>query len=275
MTNNQQLEDIEIRLLLEGVYEVWGYDFRNYAMASLKRRILRCLQNEKLNTLSDLQKRLLHDESAMRRFLNTITINVTAMFRDPAFYLTFRQKIVPWLKTYPFIRIWCAGCATGEEVYSIAILLQEEGLSERVKIYATDLNSDVLSSAKNGIYPIGLMKEYTTNYQKAGGILSFSQYYTAKYDHAIFNNNLQKNITWAHHNLVTDASFNEFNVILCRNVMIYFNQQMHKHTHNLLYDSLCPFGILCLGAKESIRFSPHEECYEVMDDRQKVYQKVK
>ncbi|MFH0774404.1 MAG: protein-glutamate O-methyltransferase CheR [bacterium] len=275
MTDKQQLEEIEIRLLLEGVFEVWGYDFRNYAPASLKRRIHKCLHDEGLKTIPALQEKVLHNEAEMKRLLNTLTISVTAMFRDPAFYLSFRQKVVPWLRTYPFIRIWVAGCATGEEVYSLAILLQEEGLNERVKIYATDMNEDVLKSAKEGIYPLSLMKDYTANYQKAGGISSFSEYYTAKYDHAIFNKSLQKHIVWAHHNLVTDASFNEFNVILCHNVMIYFNQQLQEHVHKLLYDSLIPFGILCLGTKESIRFTPYEECYEAMDDRQKVFRKVK
>ncbi|MFH1562894.1 MAG: protein-glutamate O-methyltransferase CheR [Nitrospirota bacterium] len=275
MTDKQQLEDIEIRLFLEGVAEVWGYDFRNYAPASLKRRIHKCLHDEGLKTIPDVQKKVLHEETAMKRLLNTLTISVTAMFRDPLFYLAFRQKVVPWLRTYPFIRIWVAGCATGEEVYSIAILLAEEGLNERVKIYATDMNEDVLKSAKEGIYPLSLMKEYTTNYQKAGGISSFSEYYTAKYDYAIFDKSLQKHIVWAHHNLVTDASFNDFNVILCRNVMIYFNQQLQRHVHDLLYNSLTHFGILCLGTKESIMFTPHEECYEAMDDRQKVWRKVK
>ena len=275
MINKQHIEDIEIRLLLEGVCEVWGYDFRNYAPASLKRRIHVCLHNEGLKTITDLQKKVLHNEAEMKRFLNTLTISVTAMFRDPAFYLTFRQKVVPWLATYPFIRIWAAGCATGEEVYSLAILLKEEGLDERVKIYATDMNEDALTTAKGGIYPLRLMKDYTANYQKAGGICSFSEYYTAKYDHAIFNKSLQKHIVWAHHNLVTDASFNEFNVILCRNVMIYFNKQLCEQVHNLLYDSLIPFGILCLGTRESIRFTPYQDCYEAMDDRQKVYRKIK
>lgn len=153
--------------------------------------------------------------------------------------------------------------------------MKEEGIDERVIIYATDLSEDALKTAKEGIYPLSLMKDYTTNYQKAGGTCSFSQYYTAKYDHAIFNESLKKHIVWAHHNLVTDASFNEFNVILCRNVMIYFNQQLQAQVHKLLYDSLIPFGILCLGTKESIRFTPYQECYEAIDDRQKVYRKGK
>jgi chemotaxis protein methyltransferase CheR len=275
MTNNKQLEEIEIKLLLEGVSEVWGYDFRNYAPASLKRRIHAYIHNEGLKTISDVQAKVLYNEAQMKRFLNTLTISVTAMFRDPAFYLTFRQKVVPWLATYHFIRIWVAGCATGEEVYSLAILLKEEGLDNRVIIYATDMNEDVLKTAKEGIYPLSLMKDYTGNYQKAGGTHTFSEYYTAKYDHAIFNKSLQKHITWAYHNLVTDASFQEFNVILCRNVLIYFNQQLSNQVHNLLYDSLITFGILCLGTKESIKFTPYENCYEAMDDRQKVYKKVK
>ncbi len=260
--------------MLDGVYEVCGYDFRSYALASIKRRIHKCLVDEHLETITDLQKKVLHDKAAMKRFLNTLTISVTDMFRDPAFFLIFRQQVVPWLKTYPFIRIWVAGCATGEEVYSISILLQEEGLN-KVKIYATDVNEDVLTKAREGIYPISKMKEYTANYQKAGGISSFSEYYVAKYDHAIFNKSLQEHIVWAHHNLVTDASFNEFHLILCRNVMIYFNQQLHGQVHKLLYDSLIPLGILCLGTKESIRFTPYQDCYEAVDEKQKIYKKVK
>ena len=275
MTDKQQLEGLEIKLLLEGVYEVSGYDFRSYAPASLKRRLHKYLHDERLETIPDLQKKVLHDKSAMKRLLNTLTISVTEMFRDPAFFLAFRQQVVPWLRTYPFIRIWAAGCATGEEVYSLAILLQEEGIDKRVKIYATDMSEEALKSAEEGIYPIRLMKNYTTNYQKAGGVSSFSDYYTAKYDHAIFNKSLQKHITWAHHNLVTDASFNEFNVILCRNVLIYFDKQLCERVHKLLYDSLIHLGILCLGTKESIRFTPYQECYEAIDERQKVYKKVK
>ncbi|MEK7275023.1 MAG: protein-glutamate O-methyltransferase CheR [Candidatus Desantisbacteria bacterium] len=273
MTNNQQLEEIEITLLLDGVYEVCGYDFRSYAPASLKRRIHKYLHDEQLETITDLQKKVLHNESAMKRFLNTLTISVTDMFRDPAFFLILRQQVVPWLKTYPFIRIWVAGCATGEEVYSLSIALQEEGIDKQVIIYATDMSEDALKTAKEGIYPIHLMKSYTANYQKAGGHHPFSEYYTAKYDSIIFNDSLKKHIVWAHHNLVTDASFNEFNLILCRNVMIYFNQELHNHVHKLLYDSLIHFGILCLGTKESIRFTPYEKCYEAIDEKMKIYRK--
>ncbi len=275
MTNKQQLEEIEIKLLLEGVYEISGYDFRNYAPASVRRRIHNYLHNEKLESIIDLQKKVLYDQSALKNFLNTLTITVTEMFRDPAFFLAIRQKVVPWLNTYPFIRIWIAGCATGEEAYSLAIVLQEEGIDKQVIIYATDMSENAIMKAKEGIYPIQQLKNYTANYQKAGGINSFSQYYTAKYDYAILDKSLQKNIVWAHHNLATDASFNEFNLILCRNVMIYFNQELHNQVHKLLYDSLIPFGILCLGTKESIRFSPHEDSYEEVDGRQKIYRKIK
>ena len=207
------LENIELSLLLEGVFQHYGFDFRNYAPSSLKRRVRHYMREENLPTSSALQGRLLHDTAAMERFLLTLSINVSAVFRDPQFYLTFRDKIIPRLRTYPFIRIWHAGCATGEEVYSIAILLEEAGLYERTRIYATDMNEAILARAADGIYPLGKMKEYTDNYIKAGGKQVFSDYYTAQYGSAIFRGSLKKNIVWAQHNLATDGSFNEFHVI--------------------------------------------------------------
>ena len=269
------LENIELSLLLEGVFQHYGFDFRNYAPSSLKRRVRHYMREESVLTISALQGRLLHDTASMERFLLTLSINVSAIFRDPQFYLTFRDKIIPRLRTYPFIRIWHAGCATGEEVYSIAILLEEAGLYERTRIYATDMNEAILARAADGVYPLGKMKEYADNYTKAGGKRVFSDYYTAQYGRSIFRGSLKKNIVWAQHNLATDGSFNEFHVILCRNVMIYFDRVLQARVHNLLYDSLITFGLLGLGDKEAIQFTPQEASYEAVDNVQKWYRKVR
>lgn len=271
---NEQLEDIEINLLLEGVFRYYGFDFRNYAPASLKRRIWKIVRAENLTSISGLQEKILHDPAYLDRFLLGLSVNVTAMFRDPSFYLAFRSKVVPLLRTYPFIRIWCAGCSTGEEVYSMAILLEEEGLYYRCRLYATDMNEMVLKRAKAGIFPLALMQEYTQNYLKAGGSQSLSAYYTAAYDNAIFRSSLKENIVFSAHNLVTDGSFNEFNVILCRNVLIYFNQTLQQRVHNLLYESLCMFGILGLGHKESLKLTSYEQHYEELESREKLYRKI-
>jgi chemotaxis protein methyltransferase CheR len=197
------------------------------------------------------------------------------MFRDPNFYKAFRERVVPLLRTYPYIRLWHAGCATGEEVYSMAILLQEEGLYDRSRIYATDINEVVLARAKEGIFPLDRMQEYTENYIAAGGKRAFSDYYTAKYGGALFNASLTKNVVFSLHNLVTDRSFAEFNVILCRNVLIYFDKSLQAHVHGLFYDSLANFGILVLGSKESLRFSPYEDRYEQINGPEKIFRKVR
>lgn len=269
-----ELEAIEIELLLEGMFRYYGFDFRDYALASLRRRIWNTIHSEQLNTVSGLQERVLHDPNCLERFLLGLSVNVTSMFRDPSFYLSFRQKVVPLLRTYPFIRIWLAGCSTGEEVYSMAILLEEEKLYHRCRIYATDMNEIVLRQAKAGIYPLDLMQEYTQNYFQAGGKRSFSEYYTAAYEHAIFRSSLRDNIIFSQHNLATDRSFNEFNVILCRNVLIYFNQSLQERVHKLLYDSLSHFGVLGLGRQESLKFTPHEQQYEALDQREKLYRRI-
>ncbi len=268
------LEDIEIQLLLEGVYQYYGYDFRNYALSSLKRRVQGFMRLEGLANISALQERLLHHRPCLDRFLLSLTVNVTSMFRDPSFYLSFRQQVIPLLRTYPFIRIWHAGCSTGEEVYSMAILLQEEKLYHRCRIYATDTNERVLQNAKNGIFSLKLMQEYTQLYLRAGGQKSFSEYYTAAYDNAIFRASLRDNVIFAQHNLATDSSFNEFNVILCRNVLIYFNPILQKRVHTLFYNSLCTFGILGLGRQESIRFTPCENYYEEIAQGEKLYRRL-
>jgi len=274
VTQSQSVEEIELELLLEGVFRQYGFDFRNYALSSLRRRVWNFIRDEHVGSISLLQDRVLHDRAWLDRFLYALSVNVSAMFRDPHFYRTFRKDVVPLLKTYPFVRIWLAGVSMGEEVYSIAILLQEEGIYDRCRIYATDINDAVLKKAKEGIYPIDLMQAYTNNYIKAGGTRSFSDYYTAAYDRVILKASLRDNVVFAQHNLATDSSFNEFHVILCRNVMIYFNTQLQAHVHHLLYDSLVMFGILGLGAKETMRFSPHEHAYEEIDHASRLCRRV-
>jgi chemotaxis protein methyltransferase CheR len=269
------LEEIELSLLLEGIFRKYGFDFREYAPASLRRRVWRRTYAEGLSTISALQDKLLHDPACMERLLLDLSINFTSMVRDPTFYAAFRAKVAPTLRTYPFARIWVAGCSTGEEVYSLAILLEEEGLLGRSRIYATDINEVVLERARAGVFPLDRMQEYTRNYIEAGGKRAFSEYYVAAYDGAQFQRSLVENVVWAQHNLVSDRSFNEFHVIVCRNVMIYFGRPLQHRVHALFYDSLAPFGVLALGHKETIRFSPYEECFEQLDSLEKVYRKIR
>ncbi len=269
-----KVEDIEISLLLEGLYRVHGFDFRDYSRASIKRRILELLGAEKLETVSAFQNKILHDNACRERFLLGVSVHATSMFRDPSFYLTFRKRVIPLLRTYPTVQIWIAGCSTGEEVYSLAILLEEERLYSKCRIYATDISQAVLRRARDGIFPLAAMRDYTINYHQAGGAHEFSDYYTAQYDHVIFSSALRKNVVFSEHNLATDGSFNEFQVILCRNVMIYFNKELQARVHNLLYDSLSMFGVFGLGNKESLKFTPRETLYEHLNDKDKLYRKV-
>jgi chemotaxis protein methyltransferase CheR len=270
-----ELEKLEIELLLEGVYRMYGYDFREYAYASLRRRLWKRIEAEGLPNVSALQERVLHDPAVMDKLLLDLSINVTAMFRDPHFWAAFRLQVVPLLRTYPFFRIWHAGCSTGEEVFSMAILLEEEGLYERARLYATDINEVVVHRARDGIFPLDRMQEYTENYLRAGGRRSFSEYYTAKYDGALFNPSLLRNVVFSQHNLVTDRSFAECNVVLCRNVLIYFDRRLQERVHGLFYESLGMFGVLGLGAKESLRFSKYEDCYEELSGKDRLFRKVR
>jgi chemotaxis protein methyltransferase CheR len=270
-----KLEDIEIRLLTEGIFSHYGFDFRDYSLPSLRRRVWKRVYAEGLGTISGLQEKILHDPASMERLLLDLSINTTAMFRDPTFYLAFRRKVVPMLRTYPFVRIWHAGCSTGEEVYSMAILLQEEKLLDRCRIYATDINEAVLQRAKDGIFPLNTMQENTSNYIAAGGAGTFSQYYTARYDYAIFRPALREHVVFAQHNLVTDSSFNHFNVILCRNVLIYFNNTLQDRVQRLFLDSMEMFGILGLGKKETIRYSAVSESYEEIDREERLYRRAR
>lgn len=273
--NSDELERIEIELLLQGMYAWCGYDYRDYAYNSIRRRIWHRIHAEKLTTVTGLLEKILHDPSCLQRLIADFSINVTEMFRDPLFFLHFREKVVPMLRTYPSIRIWHAGCSTGEEVYSMAILLHEEGLYEKTKIYATDINANVLKTAKSGIFPIDNMRKFTNNYLKAGGKRAFSDYYSVTNNGVKFHPYLTKNVVFAQHNLVTDRSFNEFHVILCRNVLIYFNKTLQKKVHELFYESLCMFGILGLGDKETILYTDRSNCYEDISVGQKLYKKVK
>ncbi|WP_069999681.1 CheR family methyltransferase [Cellulosilyticum sp. I15G10I2] len=266
-------EDIEIKLLLEGIFLKYGYDFRNYSQAHIKRRILRRLTISKLDSISEMIYKILQDRDYFEILLMDFSINVTEMFRDPAFYEALRKDVIPILKTYPFIKIWHAGCSTGEEAYSMAILLKEEGLYDRCQIYATDFNETVLQKAKAGRYPIDQIKEYTYNYQQSGGLVSFSDYYTVKADCAIIDEELKEKIIFADHNLVIDGVFGEMNVIICRNVLIYFNRELQDRVITLFYDSLNFGGVLCLGSKESLRFSSHEERFRAIDLKHRIFQK--
>ncbi|WP_420627441.1 CheR family methyltransferase [Candidatus Leptofilum sp.] len=267
------LEKLEIRLLLDGIYEHYGYDFRDYAPETLKRRIQNRVRNENLTSVSGLLEKALHDQDCFYRLVADLSITVSTMFRNPGLFVSFRNEIVPYLKTYPFIRIWHAGCGKGEEVYSMAILLYEEGLHERCRIYATDMNQDALKQARQGIFPLKQMQEYTRNYQAAGGQNSFSEYYAANYDNAIFHPWLRENILFSRHNLTIDGPFNEFNVILCRNVMIYFNRELQNRVHHLFYNSLATIGFLILGRSETIKFTPYETNYEAVGKHGNTYKK--
>jgi chemotaxis protein methyltransferase CheR len=259
--------------ILEGIYKKYGYDFRQYSEAHVKRRILNRMTLDKIKDFHQMKERILDDEKYASKVLQDLSITVTEMFRDPTFYKALREKVIPLLKTYPFIKVWHAGCASGEEAYSMAIILQEEGLYDRTTIYATDFNQVALNKAKEGIFSGDLIKEYTANYQLAGGKESFSDYYSAHYDHVIMNQALKNNIVWANHNLVTDSVFAEVHLIFCRNVLIYFERDLQNKVQKLFYDSLVNGGILCLGSKESLRFTEVYEHYTELDKKQKIYKK--
>jgi chemotaxis protein methyltransferase CheR len=272
MSNNYKI-DLEITSLLEAFFQKYSYDFRQYSEAHIRRRIMNRMSMSGFENIEQMQSRLLTDEVFASEFLQDLSIRVTEMFRDPDFYRSFRENVIPILKTYPFVKIWHAGCATGEEAYSMAIIMQEEGLYERTTIYATDFNQQALSQAKEGIFSNKMMKEYTTNYQLSGGKESFSDYYTSNYDSVIMNKSLKRNIVWANHNLVTDSVFAEVHVILCRNVLIYFDKNLQNKVQRLFHDSLINGGILCLGSKEGIRFTDLSEEYTELDKKQRIFKK--
>lgn len=254
--------DEHLETILSDVLEIYGYDFTGYSRASLKRRIVRLYELDKFVSFAEYRYKIRTEPSYFKRFLQQVTINVTEMFRDPAFYSTLRTEILPRLGTYPFIRIWVAGCSTGEEAYSIAIFLKELNLLHKSLIYATDINSAVLENAAQAIIPMSKLQLYTENYIAAGGSEQFSDYYTANYSLGKLNNELKSKIIFSGHNLVTDNSFNEFQLILCRNVIIYFDRPLQNKVFGLFDNSLEKFGYLALGTKESLDFSPVAKNFE-------------
>ena len=266
--------DIELRLLLDAVYARYSHDFRDYSGASLKRRVQHALLQFGCETISQLQSRVLHDAAAFQQLLEILTIPFTEMFRDPTYWLALRQQVVPLLRTYPSLKLWVAGCATGEEVFSLAILLEEEGLLERALIYATDINPVVLEKARQGIFPIAAVRQHTANYQAAGGKRAFSDYYSAAYNSARFDPGLVRNVTFADHSLATDTVFSETHFISCRNVLIYFNKALQDRVFGLFHESLCHRGFLGLGSKESLDFSSFADKFEPVVKRDRIFRKA-
>ncbi|MEO5911519.1 MAG: protein-glutamate O-methyltransferase CheR [Pelobium sp.] len=267
------VKDENLEILLNDIATKYGYDFTDYSKTSIKRRINRLCLLDKFKSFAELRFRILNDEDYLNRFVEEVTVNVTEMFRDPSFYKALREQIIPQLGTHPHIRIWMAGCATGEEVYSISILLHEAKLAHKAVLYATDINPAVLESAQKGIFPISQMKLYSENYINSGGRKDFSNYYSANYDYARFSDNLKANMIFSTHNLVSDRSFNEFQLIICRNVLIYFNKDLQDKVLNLFDDSIENLGYLALGSKETIRFSDLSKKYTQIEN-EKIWRKT-
>lgn len=272
MTNSSSME-IELRLLIEAIYLKYSYDFRDYAGASQKRRVLHAMRQLHCESISELQAKILHDADVFMELLQLLTIPTTEMFRDPAYFLALREQVVPFLKTYPSLKIWIAGCSTGEELYSMAILLKEEGLLDRSIIYATDINPHSLEKAKKGIFSLERVRDYTANYQASGGKHAFSDYYMAAYDGALFDRSLCENVSFADHSLATDSVFSETHLVCCRNVMIYFNHSLQERALGLFHESLCHRGFLGIGSKESIDFSGYANAFEPLVKAQRIYRK--
>jgi chemotaxis protein methyltransferase CheR len=268
------IEDLETTLLLEALFTRYHYDFRNYAKASLKRRIVQARKHMGYDSISQMQSAVLHDPTILPRLLDYLTVQVSEMFRDPSYFLTLRQKVVPYLRTYPSLKVWVAGCSNGEEVYSLAILFREEGIADNTLFYATDINQTALKAAQAGVYPLDRMRLFTENHQKAGGRSSLSDYYTADYGHAVFDRSLRDRIVFSDHSLVTDAVFAEMHLISCRNVLIYFDRQLQDHALGLFRDSLTRGSFLGLGAKETLRFSAHSPAFSEFDREEKIYRKI-
>jgi len=270
----QIVTDEDIDVLLSDLLDLYGYDFTEYSRASLKRRINRLFVLDRFPSVAEFRYRLISDQDYLRRMVEEITVNVTEMFRDPIFYRTIREEVLPVLATHPFIRIWHAGCSTGEEVFSMAILLKEANLLQKSLLYATDINPQVVEKLRKGIFPLKQMKQYSENYIASGGKKDFSDYYTAKYDHAKFNDNLSRKMISSTHNLVSDRSFNEFQLIMCRNVMIYFDKDLQDKTLTLFDESLEKLGFLALGSKENLKFSVIAKKYHQLENKEKIWRKV-
>lgn len=273
MENREDIPIVEINNVLQVIKHTYGYDFTNYAKASLQRRVIKFMGDSKMDSIYDLKFRLLNDPATFQQFIETITVNVTELFRDPSFYKMLGEKVLPTLASYPIIKIWHAGCSSGEEVYSMCILLHEAGLLQRTRIYATDINPSNLKKSIAGIIPLHLMKDYTTNYIQAGGKYEFSDYYTARYNKALIKNEIRKNVVFSQHNLVTDNVFNEFQLICCRNVMIYFDKELQNKVTKLFYESLSPLGFLTLGSKESLLFSDVRNEFETIDRASRIFRR--
>ena len=267
------VNDDEVDILLNDLLEIYGYDFTDYSRASIKRRINRLFELDKFPSFAEFRYHLQTEPPYLKRFIEEITVNVTEMFRYPLFYKTLRTQVLPNLGNYPFIRIWMAGCSTGEEVYSMAILLEEANLLHKSLLYATDLNPDVLEKANRGIFPLSQMRQYSENYILSGGKKEFSSYYTASYSLAKFNSQLKTKMIFSTHNLVSDHSFNEFQLILCRNVLIYFEKELQSKVFNLFNDSLEPLAYLALGSKETLRFSSIEKKFKQLRS-EKIWRKL-
>ncbi|CAN5316604.1 chemotaxis protein CheR [soil metagenome] len=266
--------DLELTLLVEALYRKYAYDFRNYSRASLKRRVQHAMTTLGCRTVSELQGRLIHETDLFLQLLQYLTIPVSEMFRDPAYFRAFRETVVPILGTWPSIKLWVAGCSTGEEVYSLAIVLREEKLLDRTIIYATDINPHSLAKARDGIYPAESLRLFTSNYQAAGGRTEFSDYYTAAYDSAVFDRTLRRNITFADHSLATDSVFSEMHYVSCRNVLIYFDRPLQDRAFELFRDSLVHRGFLGLGSKETVEFSAVRDDFEPFKKPERIFRKI-
>ncbi len=269
----ETLETLEIQLLLEALYQRYHYDFRNYALASIKRRLRQAREQMGFATFSAMQEGLLHDAATLPRLLGYLTVQVSEMFRDPSYFRALREKVVPHLRTYPSLKVWVAGCSEGEELYSLVILFREEGLEQRTLFYATDINQDALARADAGIYGLDRIQLFTENHRKSGGKSSLSDYYSAAYGRASFDRSLRSRVVFSDHSLVTDAVFGEMHLISCRNVMIYFDKTLQDRALGLFRDSLARKGFLGLGAKESLRCSEHSTAFTEFVGPEKIYQR--
>jgi len=267
------IEDLEIQLLLEALFQRYHYDFRHYARASIKRRLVQARDQLGFASISALQDGLLHDASTLPRLLNYLTVQVSEMFRDPSYFRALREKVLPHLRTYPSLKVWVAGCSNGEELYSLAILFREEGLHKRTLFYATDINPTALQAAEAGVYPLDQVRKFTENHQKSGAKASLSDYYTADYGRAVFDKSLCSHVVFSDHSLVTDAAFAEMHLISCRNVLIYFDRTLQDRALGLFRDSLARKGFLGLGSKESLRFSQHAAAFSDFVREEKVFQR--
>lgn len=265
--------EIELRLLLDAIYLKYHYDFRGYASASLKRRLATAMGKFGCGTLSQLQDKVLHDAAMFPQLLDFLTVQVSEMFRDPGYFRSLRETVVPMLRTYPSLKIWVAGCSTGEEVYSLAILLREEGLLDRTLIYATDINTAALQKAEAGVYEVDRLPGFTENHRKSGATTSLSDYYTAAYGHAVFDKTLRRNVVFSDHSLATDSVFAEMQLVSCRNVLIYFDRKLQDRAIGLFREALCRKGFLGIGSKESLRFSSHAEAFDEVVREDKIFQK--